>query len=54
MGKTYHFRKGKWVITGYRCPYCEAHYFTLNKPFFAHVNSCDGTDKKKQVRSLED
>jgi len=45
-GKLYHFRKDKWVITGYRCPYCDKHYATLRVEFFAHVPKCKGKVKK--------
>lgn len=42
---------GGWFITGYKCPYCYKHYFSLRKEFYSHVKECNGPST---VRNLED
>lgn len=36
-----------WTITGYKCPYCYKHYFTLRNEFYTHIDKCDGPKTKK-------
>jgi len=48
--KLYQRKKDKWHIVGYKCPYCYKHYYTLNRPFYQHINNCDG----KRVIDTED
>lgn len=51
--KLYQYRhvSKRWDITGYKCPYCYKHYFSLRKEFYTHVKECDGP---KDKRDLED
>jgi hypothetical protein len=49
--KLYQRKKNGWFIVGYKCPYCDKHYFTLNNPLIQHVKKCTG---KKPARNLED
>ena len=49
--RLYQRKKNGWFIVGYKCPYCQKHYATVNKPFHSHVESCTGPKSKK---SLED
>lgn len=44
--KLYHYKKKQWVITGYKCPYCNKNYQTLRNELYVHIDNCEGTRKK--------
>ena len=52
IGKLYQYKNNKWLITGYKCCFCERHFYSLRDETYDHIFKCKG--KKKSKRSLED
>ena len=50
--RLYQYKKTGWFVTGYKCPDCLKHYYSIRAELFRHHETCRGKPVSK--RSLED